>query len=75
MSHVTNDAQRSANSEINECMERNTVDDQEWIKSPDDDGEMQGKWVHYGKKYTCGPSVTISVSQDKCPKCGKIFTY
>ena len=75
MSHVENQSQRDVNKEIVDCMERNAVDDKEWVESEDLDGEMVGEWVDHGKRYTCGPTITISVSQDKCPKCGKIFTY
>jgi hypothetical protein len=71
MSHVTNQSQRDINKEINECMERNSSGD--WVKSYiDHDGEQQYEWK---EAYTCGPSVYAKAAQDKCPKCGKIFTY
>ena len=71
MSHVTNQSQRDINREIDECMERNKSGS--WVEwYVDDDGEQQYEWE---EKYTCGPSVKLSASQDKCPRCGKIFTY
>lgn len=71
MSHVENQSQRDVNKEISECMERNKCGD--WVESyVDHDGEQQYEWE---ESYTCGPSVTLSAAQDKCPQCGKVFTY
>lgn len=71
MSHVENQSQRDINKEITECMERNIV--RSLVECGTDwDGDTVYGWE---EKYTCGPSITVSISQDKCPKCGKIFTY
>lgn len=71
MSHVQTQAQRNVNREISRCMKRNVV--AEWVEDyVDEDGEQQYKWE---ERYTCGPSVKLSATQDQCPKCGRIFTY
>lgn len=75
MSHITNDSQRTENKEISDCMERNARFNQEWVEYEGWDGETIGYWSEDIRTYTCGPSIKLSASQDKCPKCGKIFTY
>lgn len=71
MTHITNNSQRSMNAEINACMNHNTR--RTPIMGIDWDGEECV--IDYREEYTCGPDVTLSAAQDKCSKCGKIFTY
>lgn len=71
MSHITEDSQRDINKEISECMERNATNN--YIPVYFDEGDLME--FRHEKEYTCGPSERISSSQDRCPKCGKVFTY
>lgn len=71
MSHITDDSQRDINAEISECMTKNISHTYKPVYF--DEGDLM-EFAHE-TEYTCGPSGHISASQDRCPKCGKIFTY
>lgn len=72
MSHVRSDQQRNDNAAIRACMERNRAGRDVEIGRDFDDNPVY-RWD--AGNYTCGPSETLSPAQDRCPQCGKVFTY
>lgn len=72
MSHITNDSQREMNAEMHNCphkkREFRSIIKEDWYGEEYTDHE----WVDVDE---CGTWETLSAAQDRCTKCGKIFTY
>ena len=73
MSHITNDAQRIENAAINNCPNHGTR--QQYVTLIDEEtGERYEEWqtVDFNN---CGAMEKVNVGQDRCIRCGRIFTY
>lgn len=73
MGHITSDSQRKENAEISACPHRGTS-----TKLVTEEDNFSGETVTEWREVlfdNCGPWKTLSAAQDKCLRCGKIFTY
>lgn len=70
MSHITCQAERDENQAINNCPFASAR-----VWKPVEDywtGEITEEWVIENQ---CGEPEYLSAAQDKCKRCGKVFTY